>query len=173
MSQMLEGKYKVLLFRNLSEQDQNAAKLVFQTEHTFSYSRELDRIVTKDGTIIKVGELESEVSIEAIQAKTDPTATMLREAVIKGEKLEIWEVTVDPELKTEDNKYPAVYAQGYLDSWENASGAEDEATVSSNFMVELEPQFGFATLTEAQEQAVQYLFTDTTPVETTTTTTAA
>lgn len=160
MAEMQQGKNKILLFRLLSEQNTSAAKLVFQTEHTFSYSRSLDRIVTKDGTIVKVGELESEVSIEAIQAKTDPVRDMLENAVKQGEKLELWEVTVDEELK-EGDKYPAVYAQGYLDSWESSSAAEDESTVSSNFIVELEPQVGLATLTADQEEAVQYAFKDT------------
>lgn len=159
---MLQGKNKILLFRKLKESNQEAAKLAFQTEHTFSYSRSLDRIVTKDGTIIKVGELESEVSIEAIQAKDDPLRDDLRDSVLKGQKLELWEVTVDEELKSDDGKYPAVYAQGYLDSWEDSSSAEDESTVSGNFIVELEPQFGMATLTEEQEEAVQYAFKDTT-----------
>lgn len=161
MAEMQQGKNKILLFRKLSETNTTAAKLVFQTEHTFSYSRSLDRIVTKDGTIVKVGELEAEVSIEAIQSKTDPTYEMLQEAMKKGEKLELWEVTVDEELKSEEEKYPAVYCQGYLDSWEPGAPVEDEAAVSSNFIVELEPQEGFATLTTEQESAVQYAFSDT------------
>jgi len=160
-AEMLQGKNKILLFRKLSEQTKTAAKLVFQTEHTFSYSRSLDRIVTKDGTVVKVGELEAEVSIEAIQSKDDPVAPMLKEAAIKGEKLELWEVTVDEDLK-EGDKYPATYCQEYLDSWENGAGSEDEATISSNFIVELEPQFGLATLTADQQTAVQYAFADTT-----------
>lgn len=86
---------------------------------------------------------------------------MLRDAVINGDKLELWEVTVDPELE-ETGTFPAVYAQGYLDSWEDAAGAEDDAEISANFIVELEPQFGMATLTEEQQSAVQYAFTDTT-----------
>ncbi|WZY01595.1 phage major tail protein, TP901-1 family [Bacillus sp. FSL W7-1360] len=159
--EMMQGKNKILMFRNLKKQDEEAAKLVFQTEHTFSYSRSLDRIVTKDGTVVKVGELEAEVSIEAIQGKGDPVLAMLRDAAIKGEKLEIWEVSVDEDLKNEEGKYPAVYAQGYLDSWEPSASAEDEATVSSNFIVELEPQAGYATLTQEQEEAVQYAFRDT------------
>lgn len=161
MAEMLQGKNKILLFRKLDEQNTEAAKLVFQTEHTFSYSRSLDRIVTKDGSVVKVGELEAEVSIEAIQSKVDPVRDMLAEAAKKGDKLELWEVTVDEELKNESDQYPAVYAQGYLDSWENTASAEDESTVSSNFIVELEPQEGFATLTAEQEDAVQYAFTDT------------
>lgn len=153
---MLQGKNKILLFRKLGETE-DAAKLLFQTEHTFDYSRELDKIITKDGVVIKVGELETEVSIEAIQAKSDPTAKMLQDAVINGDKLEMWEVTVDEDVK-EDDKYPAVYCQGYLENWELPAGAEDEAEVSSTFQVELAPQFGLTGLTEEQEEAVQYAF---------------
>ncbi|MBU5267918.1 phage major tail protein, TP901-1 family [Virgibacillus proomii] len=158
---MQKGKNKILLFRLLEKQDEEAAKLVFQTEHTFSYSRELERIVTKDGSLIHVGGLESEVAIEAIQAMDDPVANMLRQSVINGQKLEIWEVAVDDELKSPDNKYPAIYAQGYLDSWEDPANAEENAAISANFTVELEPQFGEATLTDAQQAAVQYAFQDT------------
>ncbi|MGM0940362.1 MAG: phage major tail protein, TP901-1 family [Bacillota bacterium] len=163
-TQMLEGKNKILLFRKLSEQSTEAAKLAFQTEHTFSYSRDLEQITTKDGTVIQVGGLESEVSIEAIQAKKDPLGKMLRQSVIKGEKLELWEVTVDEDLKTSDGKYPAIYAQGYLNEWEDPANAEENATISSTFTVEMEPQFGEATLTAEQEKAAQYVFRDTKPV---------
>jgi len=158
--EMLQGKNKILLFRNMKNQSENAAKLVFQTEHTFSYSRELDAITTKDGKVIKVGELESEVEINAIQAKKDPVAEMLRDAVIDGERLELWEVNIDPELE-EDGKFPAVYCQGFLESWEPTSSSEDEAEISSTFKVDLKPQFGMATMTEEQKEAAQYAFRDT------------
>lgn len=164
MAEMMDGKNKILLFRLLREQNTSAGKLVFQTEHTFTYSRELDSIVTKDGSVVKVGGLEAEVSIEAIQSKEDEVGGMLRQSVIDGEKLELWEVTVDEDLVNETGQYPAVYAQGYLDSWENTASAEDETTVSSTFIVDLEPQEGFATLTEEQENFVQYEFRDTVAV---------
>ncbi|MEN2467943.1 phage major tail protein, TP901-1 family [Ornithinibacillus sp. JPR2-1] len=159
---MLEGKNKILLFRKLSEANTEAAKLSFQTGHTFDFSRDADAIVTKDGTIRKLNELESEVTgIEAIQAKEDPVASMLLEAVFEGEKLELWEVTVDEDLKNEDGKYPAIYCQGYMTSWSSDNGAEDEATYSGDFAIELTPQFGYATLTDEQQEAVQYAFQDT------------
>lgn len=164
MSGMQQGINKILLFRLLSQAEEGAAaKLVFQTGHTFNLSRSIDKVATKDGSLNKVGQLETEVSIEAIQAKNDPVATMLRDAVIKGQKLELWEVTIDEDLKV-GNKYPAVYAQGYLDSWEWDAEVEDESTVSSTFHVELEPQFGETELTAEQEEAVQYAFRDTAAV---------
>src|SRR5699024_10120007 len=145
----------------LKEADKEAAKLTFQTDHTFTLTRDADGIVTKDGTVVKLGDLEGEVSgIEAVQAKEDPVATMLQGSIIDGDKLEIWEVAVDEDLG-QDGKYPAMYAQGYLTSWEEGSPAEDESTYSGDFMIELVPQFGMATLTEDQEDAVQYAFKDT------------
>lgn len=163
MAEILFGKQKILLFRRYKDKEtKGATKLVFQTDHTFTVNRDIDRIQTKDGTVIKVGGLEAEVPIEAVQAKEDPTAVMLEDSVLKGEKLELWEVTVDEDLKNEEGKYPAVYAQGYLDSWEIGANTEDESTVSSTFTVEQVPQKGFTSLTEEQEQAVQYAFTEAT-----------
>ncbi len=159
---MLEGKKKILLFRLLKDADKEAAKLAFQTNHTFSLTRSTDAVVTKDGTIRKLGELEGEVTgIEAVQATDDPVASMLQNSVIDGEKLELWEVTVDEGLKNSEGKYPAMYAQGYLNGWEASAPTEDESTYSGDFAIELVPQFGFATLTEEQEEAVQYAFADT------------
>ena len=154
------GKDKILLFRRWRDRNEglDAALLVFQTDHTFTYSRELDRITTKQGVIVKVGGLESEVPIEAVQAKTDPTASLLKESVIKGEKLELWEITVDEEAQNEEGKYPAVYCQGYLDSWEIGANVDDESTVSSTFIVEKVPQEGYSALPEDVETAVQYAF---------------
>jgi len=160
MTGMIQGKQKVLLFRELSkEATATAAKLVFQTGHTFNLSRSADKVTTKDGSLIKQGELESEVSIEAIQAKTDPVAAMLRDSVLNGTKLELWEVTIDEDLKVAE-EYPAIYAQGYLDSWEWDAGVDDESSVSSTFHIELKPQFGMMKLTAEQEAAIQYAFRD-------------
>lgn len=156
---MQEGKNKILLFRRLAEQaNEDGIKLVFQTGHTFTMSRAIDKVNTKDGSINKIGELETQVSIEAIQAKRDPVGDMLRDSVINGEMLELWEVTIDEDLKNSEGKYPAVYAQGNLDQWEWTAEAEDESTISSTFFVNLKPQFGYTTLTEEQENAVQYAF---------------
>lgn len=158
MAEMQEGKNKILLFRNLKEQGNvDGIKLVFQTGHTFTMSRAIDKVNTKDGSINKIGNLETEVSIEAIQAKTDPVGDMLRQSVIDGDTLELWEVTIDEDLKVDD-KYPAVYAQGNLDQWEWTADVDDEATISSTFFVNLNPQFGYTALTEEQENAVQYAF---------------
>src|SRR5690625_39743 len=103
-TKMLQGKYKILLFRKYGDEQEDATKLVFQTEHSFDYSRDLDRIVTKDGTVVKVGDLETGVDIDAIQSVKDPAYEMLQEAAIKGEKLELWEVNIDPDLEEDGDR---------------------------------------------------------------------
>src|SRR5699024_474164 len=141
-----QGKDKVLFFRLLRDEAKtDAKKMLFQTEHTFSYSRDQDSITTKDGRVLKDGGLETEVSIEAVRAKNDPINAMLKYSVIKGLTVEVWEVTVDEEL-IEGNEAPAVYARGKLSEWEDANSAEDESTVSSTLMIEQEPQFGTVTI---------------------------
>lgn len=158
---MTEGKYKILLFRRFEDRHkEKATRLVFQTDHTFEFNRAIDSFVTKDGRAIKPGELESAVSISAIQATGDPTAEMLMQSVIEGEKLELWEVNIDPKAKDENGEYPAIYARGYLDNWSIPSPAEGEATIDSNFVVDLKPQFGRTSLDAELEEAVQYAFHD-------------
>lgn len=160
---MVQGKDKILLFRVLGDTEA-AKKLAFQTSHTFTFSRERDTIMTKDGNVLKDNGLTTEVPIEAIQKRGDKLFGMLTIAAIKGLKLEVWEVSVDAGLKNEAGEYPAVYTQGYLDSWELPAGVEDESTVTSTLIVEGEPQFGYTPLSEGQEQAVQYAFKKTTEV---------
>src|SRR5690625_4899752 len=102
--QMLQGKNKILLFRKLGDTSAEGARLAFQTEHTFTYNRELEKVATKDGVVIKVGELESEVPLTAIQSKKDPLFSILQNCAIKGDKVELWEVTVDEDVKNEEDK---------------------------------------------------------------------
>lgn len=160
---MVQGRDKILLFRVLGDAEA-AKKLAFQTSHTFTFSRERDTIVTKDGNVLSDNGLTTEVPIEAIQKRGDRLFGMLTIAAIKGLKLEVWEVSVDEGLKNEEGEYPAIYTQGYLDSWELPAGVEDESTVSSTLLVEGEPQFGYTPLSADQETAVQYAFRKTTEV---------
>lgn len=59
-------------------------------------------------------------------------------------------------------KYAATYYQGYITEYSASQNAEDMVEVSLSYAMEGEGQDGFATLTEAQAEAVQYVFTDTT-----------
>lgn len=157
----VHGRTKVLFFRELAKASTDPAKkLVFQTGHTFNYSNDTESVMTKDGAIISNSGVTVEVSINAIQAAGDPVIKFLKDAVLNSTKLEIWEVTIDDSVKTPDGKYPAIYAQGYLNEWEDPADVEDYVEISTTFAVEQKPVEGLATVTEEQAQAIQYVFRD-------------
>ena len=155
----MHGRNKVLFFRELAKATaESAKKLVFQTEHTFSYSNENDVIMTKDGAIISNKGVSTEVAITAIQAVGDPVIEFMRNSVLNTTKLEMWEVNVDEDAKNAQGLYPAIYCQGYLNEWEDPANVEDFVETSTTFTVEQKPQWGWVELSEAQAQAVQYAF---------------
>lgn len=156
---MLLGKNKILFVRNLKDAGtEDAKRPLYQTGHTFSLSRDADSIITKDGKLVKLGDLESEFSgIEGVVAKEDEALDIIQNAMIDGDMLELWEVAIDEDLEV-SGQYPAIYARGYMTDWELESGAEDEAPYSGDFQIELVPQFGLTTVDQAVAEAVQYAF---------------
>lgn len=155
------GKNKILMFRKLGDKTA-AAKLALQTEHTWKYERSMDSEKTKDGAIVKDGGLEVTLSIEAVTSRDDVNK-MLKKSVVDGEKLEVWEIDLAGEKQGE--KYPALYAQGALSSWEVPDNVEDLETLSTEMTIEGKPVEGYATLTASQVEEINYAFKDTTASE--------
>ncbi|EAE4828480.1 phage major tail protein, TP901-1 family [Listeria monocytogenes] len=155
----IQGKSKILMFRLLSEANTRAAaKLALQTEHSFSYSRNTNSTQTKDGAVNSGGGLETTISIEAVSSR-DEINLMLKNSVIEGTKLEVWEIDLDGK-KDASGKYPALYARGDLASWEVPANVEDLETISTEMNVDGKPVPGFVSLTEDQESEIQYAFRD-------------
>ena len=154
------GKDKILMFRKLGDKTA-AGKLALQTEHTWKYERKNDIKKTKDGAVSSDGGLEVKLSIEAVSSR-DELNKMLKKSVVEGFKLEVWEI--DLAGAKVGNKYPALYAQGSLSSWEVPSNVEDLETISTEMTIDGKPAEGQATLTAEQEAAIQYAFADTTAI---------
>jgi TP901-1 family phage major tail protein len=163
MANIAKGVHKVLYFRKLGEAAEGA-KLVFQTEHSKSYSRDRESTVTKDGSVSGSGALEDEVSISALQAETDPTFTMLSDSIVDDYPVEMWEV--DLADKVEDEMTPgtftfgAEYRQGYITEWETTNPAEDDPEVSGTFITQFKRQKGRVTLPDADIETLGYVFHD-------------
>ena len=155
------GKNKILMFRKLGDKTA-AAKLALQTEHTWKYERSTDSEKTKDGAVVTDGGLEVTLSIEAVTSNDDVNK-MLKNAVVNGDKLEVWEI--DLAGTKQDEKYPAIYAQGALSSWEVPDNVEDLETLSTEMTIEGKPVEGYATLTASQVEEINYAFKDTTATE--------
>ena len=163
MAEIIKGKEKILLFRKLSEASKdNATKLALQTAHTISYERDSETTQTKDGPVTNNSNLQTTISIEALLTRDDPASALLREAVIDGYKVEVWEI--DLGSKGSEGKYSALYGQGTLSSWEDPADFEEDAKLSTEMTIDGELQKGEATLTKEQEETIQYAFRDVTPV---------
>jgi len=164
MAQIAKGVHKVLYFRKLGEAA-DAAKLVFQTEHAKSYSRDREATPTKDGNVSGSGALEDEVSISALQSTEDPTFTMLEDSIVEDFPVEMWEVdlakkTVEGEPGAEVTKFAAEYRQGYISEWEATNGAEDDPEVEGTFVTEGVRQKGEVTLPDGDLETLSYVFHD-------------
>lgn len=155
------GKNKILMFRKLGDATA-AAKLALQTEHKWKYERKNDSTATKDGSVVSDKGLEVTLSIEAVTSRDDVNK-MLKKSVVDGEKLEVWEIDLAGEKQGE--KYPALYAQGALSSWEVPDNVEDLETLSTEMTIEGKPVEGYATLTASQVQEINYAFKDTTATQ--------
>lgn len=157
---MIKGKDKILMFRKLGEKTA-ATKLALQMNHKIKYERSNDVKKTKDGAVTTDGGLETTLEIEAVSSR-DALNKMLKDSVVEGFKLEIWEIDLAGEKQAE--KYPALYMQGSLNSWELPADVEDLVSFSTEANIDGKPVEGFATLTKEQEKAIQYAFTDTTVI---------
>lgn len=155
-----KGKDRILMFRKKGDKIA-AAKLALQTEHKWEYERKTDSTKTKDGAISAAGGLEVTLSIEAV-ASRDELNNMLKNSVIEGYELEVWDIDLKGEKQ--GAKYPALYAIGKLSKWEVPANVEDLITLQTEMAIDGKPVPGYATLTAEQEAEVLYAFTDTTAI---------
>lgn len=98
-------------------------------------------------------------SIEAVSSRDDVNK-LLKDSVVEGFKLEVWEIDLAGEKQAE--KYPALYAIGSLNTWELPSNVEELAAVSAEMAIDGKPQAGFATVSAELQEQIMYAFKDVT-----------
>lgn len=156
----IEGKKRILMFRKLSEAETKAAdKLAFQTEHEWSKERDTDEVQTKSGPVISSGGVSRTLSISALSTH-DKVNEYLEKSVDDGEMLEVWDI--DLSSPEGENKYPALYARGYLNSWTTPASVDDMVSFDTEMNIEGVPVKGKVTLTEEQQEDISYAFRDVT-----------
>ncbi|GGJ85963.1 hypothetical protein GCM10007063_05550 [Lentibacillus kapialis] len=167
MPEIANGVHKVLYFRKLGEAAQ-AAKLVFQTEHSKAASRDRESTPTKDGNVQGSAALEDEISITALQSTDDPTFEMLDDSIYgtdeepDGYPVEMWEVDLSDkeDSGSGDPTFGAEYRQGYVTEWETTDGSEDNPEISGTFLAYGRRQKGRVTLPEGDLETLSYVFHD-------------
>ena len=89
----LNGIDVILLYGLLKKETQEAAwKMAFQTEHENGLSRDSDSTVTKDGNVQTLSPVEYDFSATSIVAKGDTHVDEMKQALLNGDIIEIWEI---------------------------------------------------------------------------------
>lgn len=157
----ISGKSIIYMYRLLKESTTKNADLVaYVTENGRSVSIDAESTATKDGSIRTAGVPEIEISGTSILTKGDIMIDQLEDASLAGEALEIWEVNLDEPGAT-DNKFKAIYYQGYLTSFEKTSASDGFVEISLTFGISGTGKRGEATVSQEQQEEASYVFADT------------
>ncbi|MCI9448353.1 MAG: phage major tail protein, TP901-1 family [Lachnospiraceae bacterium] len=160
MEKPILGKDKILKFRRLADREkEGAARLALQIEHTITYEANADSKMTKDGPINYSGGVNTTIEMSAVSTR-DAVNNMLRQAVLKQELLEVWEIDIGSE-PNEKGEYPAKYGRGLLSEWEDPANVEEAAQFSTTFNVDGALQDGYVSVPDAEIREVQYVFQST------------
>ncbi|MBW9292230.1 phage major tail protein, TP901-1 family [Enterococcus faecalis] len=162
MGEVMQGKDRILLVRRLDEAaTKKAMKPLFQIEHEWEFSRESSGTQTKDGVANAVSGLEVTLSLSGLASRDDENLYM-KDAVEDGILMEFWDVDLKGE-KNAEGKYPAIYAQGYVNSWSLPANIEELVEIETEASINGKPQDGFATVEADIIAEAQYAFQDTVP----------
>jgi len=158
----VQGSKIVYLYRIASEAaSEDGAVLAFTTENERTKSKDGDSTVTKDGSIRTPGAVEQEITATSILAKGDELVGKLEDALDNDELIEIWEANLEEAAETGENKFKGRYFQGYLTEVGYSSSAEDFTEVSLTFAINGSGVKGDVTVSAAQQEMANYVFTDT------------
>lgn len=154
-----QGINSFIMLRRLSEEGTaSAVKIALQTTHTLTVSRDTDSQATKDGNIVTDAPAETELEVENI-GSDDELNDLLWESAEKGTKVEVWEVQKNRTKVIDDKKhYFMKYMQGSVNEMEADNDADDSVTGDATFSIDGTPKWGWGTLPEAIEEAMDYAF---------------
>ena len=158
-----KGKNIVLLIRDLSKPATEADYILYQTDFSKTISKEIDETVTKTGTIKATSDSSTEISVTALAQEDDAVLDTLEDGMHTDKKYGFWEINkaVQGSGAGDTGKYKALYYEGEITNFDLTAGAEGPIEVTMDLTINGVGQRGFATLTEEQEEFVQYVFKDT------------
>lgn len=161
-AEAVQGKQIIYLFRILKDAaTTDGTVLAFATENGYTKSKDSESTVTKDGAIRTPGAAEVEITSTSILAKGDPMIDKLEDAMDNDEIIEIWEANLAEPVEGGENKFKGRYFQGYLTEFEKTSSSEEAVECSHTFAVNGSGVRGEVTVSTAQQDMANYVFTDT------------
>ncbi len=161
-AEAVQGSKLVYLYRIASKAATNeGTTLAFTTENERTVSKESESTVTKDGAIRTPGAPEIEITATSILAKGDTLVDELEEAMLNDELMEIWEANLEEPVEGGENKFKGKYFQGYLNEISRTSSSEEAVEISLTFGINGKGAAGEVTVSAAQQELANYVFTDT------------
>lgn len=162
-AEAIKGKKLAYLYRVYKDGESKTAQAIaFTTENSRSVSKDADTTATKDGSIRTPGEAEIEISVTSMLAKDDTFIDTLEAAMLDDELMEVWEVNLESPVTNGTKQYKGKYYQGYITSFETTSAADGFVEVSLTFGLNGKGADGNVTVTDEQQEAIDYTFQDTT-----------
>lgn len=154
------GKNLIYMFRLHSEAGTvEGLRIAFTTENELSISSDADATATKDGSVRGASVAELELTASSLMGSDDPMLPKLKNAIIDGSLLDVWEVNLD-KPKT-GNKFEGTYYQAYITEFTTSSPADGNVEVSMTFGINGSGATGDVTVPTSQQDDGQYTFVDT------------
>ena len=159
MAQLISGRNLILFFREYDKRnEEDASRLKFQTEHTMSFGKDVEGVLTKDGIINTITDAESTADITSKAYIDDEevitTWEILEEMYHRDAKVEVWEVDIT-RASPDNLEVNPTYYQGYFSNYEVSAPADGEVELSYTFNIDGKGVKGTDTLTAEQLSAIQ------------------
>lgn len=153
------GKMKVIYTRELGD-TAAPVRLPFQTSHSFNPKKKSDSTATKDGSVAVSGALDRSFELQALSS-AHPAFALFTKSMEEDVMLEGWEVDFStPGTGENAGKFASTYFQYSVNEIKEDNDADDFSQKDITSDVYLNPQSGFATVSNDETNAVQYAFKD-------------
>ena len=94
-------------------------------------------------------------------ADDDPMLPKLKNAILNGSLVEVWEANLDKPVTGQTGKFEGTYYQAYLTEFTTSSPADGNVEVSMTFGINGKGANGNVTVSASQQDDGQYTFVDT------------
>lgn len=152
----LQGIDVVAFARKKSQEKSVSGQLIpWQTGLSFDPSRDVDTNATKDGSVTTTASIETDLEVDFTN-NTSAIADAMWDSLFDEEMLEVW--VVYRKRRNAEGKYFAWYMQATVQEDSNDNDSDDNSNREITFAVNGVPKRGWITLTDEQQEEIDYVF---------------
>lgn len=153
MATIKQGARSILFFRDyLKSKLEDGARLRYQVEHSVDFSKNIESLITKDGSEVVVNEGENTISVTSYAYDEEDGGVALwkelRTMFKASHEVEIWEVDLDS--LDESGQVDVTYFRGFFGSVSEPKPAEGAIELSFEYTIRGQGVEGKETLSQSQ-----------------------